>query len=209
MYCSICAAFTFTNYGTASRILCERCKDGPESLWQKAYSLHYRDEDIDAAGSAYQVVIARYPTREQATWAARQLEIIQSLSEYERKSIDEHRRVSTDFAQARDDQNKTTLVGPKPKRKILPIILSAVGFAIMMAIFKECQREELAQQQAQRANTMITVWMPGPDGQRPFPYWDVEILHRGSDYIRFRTRDGGVIEQHGSFRIETGKRSDY
>jgi len=98
---------------------------------------------------------------------------------------------------------------PKPKKKILPIILSAVGLAIMMAIFKECQHQQLAQQQAQRANTTVTVWMPtGPDG-RLLPYEDVEILDKGSDYIRFRTRDGQVMEQHGSFRIETSKRSDH
>ncbi len=79
----------------------------------------------------------------------------------------------------------------------------------MMVIFKECQHEQLAQQQAERANTTITVWMPtGPDG-RLLPYGDVEILNKGSDYVRFRTRDGQVMEQHGSFRIETSKRSDY
>jgi len=67
----------------------------------------------------------------------------------------------------------------------------------------------LAQQQAERANTTITVWMPtGPDG-RLLPYGDVEILNKGSDYVRFRTRDGQVMEQHGSFRIETSKRRDY
>ncbi len=98
---------------------------------------------------------------------------------------------------------------PKPKKKILPIIASAVGLAIMMVIFKECQHEQLAQQQAERANTTITVWMPtGPDG-RLLPYGDVEILNKGSDYVRFRTRDGQVMEQHGSFRIETSKRRDY
>jgi hypothetical protein len=96
----------------------------------------------------------------------------------------------------------------KPKKKILPIMLSAVGLAIMMAVLKECQHEQLAQQQAQRANTMITVWMPtGPDG-RLIPYRDVEILDKGNDYVRFRTRDGDVMEQHGSFRIEASKRSD-
>jgi hypothetical protein len=97
---------------------------------------------------------------------------------------------------------------PKPKKKILPIILSAVSLAIMMAVFKECQHEQLAHQQAQRANTMVIVWMPaGPDG-RLIPYSDVEILDKGSDYVRFRTREGQVVEQHGSFRIETQRRSD-
>jgi hypothetical protein len=90
----------------------------------------------------------------------------------------------------------------KARRSILSIILTALGLAITMAVFKECQHEQLAQ----RANTMFTVWMPtGPDG-RLIPYWDVEILDKGSDYIRFRTQGGQVIEQHGSFRIEASKR---
>jgi hypothetical protein len=102
-----------------------------------------------------------------------------------------------------------TAAALKPKKKILPIVLSTVSFVIAMSIFKECQREQLARQQAERANTIVTVWMPtGPDG-RLFPYWDVEILDKGNDYVRFRTRDGQVMEQHGSFRIETSKRSDY
>lgn len=58
----------------------------------------------------------------------------------------------------------------KARRSILSIILTALGLAITMAVFKECQHEQLAQ----RANTMFTVWMPtGPDG-RLIPYWDVE-----------------------------------
>jgi hypothetical protein len=88
----------------------------------------------------------------------------------------------------------STPLPPKPKKKILPIILFAVGLAIMMAVFKECQHEQLTHQQAQRANTVVTVWMPaGPDG-RLIPYSDVEILDKGSDYVRFRTQDGQVME---------------
>jgi hypothetical protein len=73
----------------------------------------------------------------------------------------------------------------------------------MVAVFKECQHEQLAQ----RASTVVTVWMPGPLGLRP--YVDVEILDKESDYIRFRTKDGQIIEQHGSFRIEASKRDDH
>ena len=37
------------------------------------------------------------------------------------------------------------------------------------------------------------------------PYEGVEILERGNDFVKFRTKDGQVIEQHGSYRIETSK----
>ncbi len=108
-----------------------------------------------------------------------------------------------------DDTSPPSSQQPKPKRKILAAVLSAVGLAITMAVYNECQREQLAQQGVERANTAVTVWMPGPGGYGLIPYSDVEILGRGSDYIRFRTRDGHIMEQHGSFRIEAERRSDY
>jgi len=41
--------------------------------------------------------------------------------------------------------------------------------------------------------------MPNPITGQRFPYFDVEILEKGNDFVRFRMKDGQVLEQHGSF----------
>ena len=41
-----------------------------------------------------------------------------------------------------------------------------------------------------------TVWIPGPADMGFRPYQYARVIERKSDYIRFETSDGSVIEQH-------------
>lgn len=65
-----------------------------EDLWESAYSLHYRDEDLEAAAAAYKSVLADYPKSEQARWAEGQLNIIANLSDYDRAQVSRRRAES-------------------------------------------------------------------------------------------------------------------
>jgi DNA-binding LytR/AlgR family response regulator len=89
--------------------------------------------------------------------------------------------------------------------------MSVISVVVGMSILRECQRESFEKKQAEQSNIETTVWIPvsGGEGIRLIPYGDVEVLEKGNEYVRFRTRDGQVIEQHGTFRIETAKRSEY
>lgn len=105
----------------------------------------------------------------------------------------------------------TTQLRPSAKRnqRIAAAILSAVSLVVWMSVQRECQREQATKQtQVERAD-VTTVWIPVSVGNGMRPYEDVEVLGKGNDYIRFRTHDGQVIEQHGMFRMETTKRSEY
>jgi hypothetical protein len=63
-----------------------------------------------------------------------------------------------------------------------------------------------SRRQAEKLTRVTNVWMPHPITGQRFPYYDVEVLEKGNDFVRFRTKDGQVLEQHGTFSIETKKR---
>lgn len=65
-----------------------------EDLWASAYSLHYRDEDLETAAAAYKEILLRYPKSEHARWAEGQLNIIANLSDYDRAKISQRRAES-------------------------------------------------------------------------------------------------------------------
>jgi hypothetical protein len=84
------------------------------------------------------------------------------------------------------------------------IILSAVALAIFMAFQHQCQQERGSQRPPKQANIVTTVWIPGPEGGM-MPYAGVEVLEHGTAFVKFRTENDQIIEQHGPYRIETSK----
>jgi hypothetical protein len=108
--------------------------------------------------------------------------------------------------------NSTSPSVPKPKRKSVWIILSIVGFAIIMAIqqdhLKEKVAEARAQEQAQKDLYMTVVWIPNPVDGGMMPYMDAEVLEKETSFVKFRASNGNIIEQHGIFKIENRKRDN-
>ena len=78
-----------------------------------------------------------------------------------------------------------------------------------MSAFRTCQQRQTEERQRQKQAYdrlyMTTVWVPGTDGGM-VPHHDATILHQGATSIRFQTRYGHVLEQHGIFKVETRRR---
>jgi hypothetical protein len=58
-----------------------------------------------------------------------------------------------------------------------------------------------------KRNTVTTVWAPLAASGRRIPYVDVQIITQDRDYIKFRTKEGEVIEQHGDYTVQTRQRT--
>lgn len=80
-----------------------------------------------------------------------------------------------------------------------------VAVVVLMPFQHACQR---SQRQPEQANTITTVWIPGGPKGGMMPHMNVEVLDQGAAFVKFRTEDGQIIEQHGPYRIETSKQ-DY
>jgi hypothetical protein len=103
------------------------------------------------------------------------------------------------------------LASPKPKSRFtLWTVLSFVGFAVLMSVQQTCQKDNWQKQKAKeaafRAEYQTIVWITGPSGGL-IPRRDVQILDQGPSFVKFRTKEGELFEQHGAYRIETRKRN--
>jgi len=96
----------------------------------------------------------------------------------------------------------------QPKNSRAFKILTFVGMAIMASAFNVWMKKEFHQKKeidyARVARQQTIVWVPGMNGM--IAYADVEVLKQDANLIRFRTKDGQVLEQHGVFRVEIRNR---
>src|SRR5260370_35178057 len=83
------------------------------------------------------------------------------------------------------------------------IVFAGVGIVFLVGYCIDRSNDEAAR----KRNTVTTVWAPLAATGRRIPYVDVQIITQGRDYIKFRTKEGEVIEQHGEYTVQTRPRT--
>ena len=76
---------------------------------------------------------------------------------------------------------------------------------LTLSVIRACDTLRRQDEQRERASIFTTVWVPHPAG-RMIPYPDVEVLRSSVGYVKFRIRDGRVIEHSGQYQIQTENR---
>jgi len=89
------------------------------------------------------------------------------------------------------------------KRTNWKIVLLVIGIVFLVAYCIDRGNDEAIR----KRNTVTTVWAPLAATGRRIPYVDVQIIRQDRDYIKFRTKDGEVIEQHGDYTVQTRQRT--
>lgn len=85
-------------------------------------------------------------------------------------------------------------------------VLSICTLILTLSIQRECQRQRSDAARVQQAQYSTIVYIPNPVTGRLWPYGDATVISKDSVSVKFRTRDGQIIEHHGTYRIQTERK---